>query len=203
MALFREISLQMKDRIITLIKAKNFTAAQFADEIGVQKSGISHILSGRNNPSLDFVQKILLRFPEVNIEWLVFGKGPLFKDKKNSTETLSDTQSNDIKSRSSMLKDLFSGVATDIGKDYNMEKAIKPESDLNLEDVISKESSDTKPTSPESINQEAKTSPQPEKQIENIGKSHDEYRHKILMKKSIQKIVEFYTDCTFREFFPE
>ena len=51
----------MKDRIILLIKAKNLTAAQFADEIGVQKSSISHIISGRNNASLDFVQKILLR----------------------------------------------------------------------------------------------------------------------------------------------
>lgn len=70
----------MKDRIALLVKSLNYTATQFADEIGVQKSGISHVLSGRNNPSLDFVQKILLRFPEVNMPWLMFGKGPMFND---------------------------------------------------------------------------------------------------------------------------
>jgi transcriptional regulator with XRE-family HTH domain len=69
----------MKDRITLLIKAKNLTAAQFADEIGVQKSSISHILSGRNNASLDFIQKILVSYPDVNMEWLMFGKGPIFK----------------------------------------------------------------------------------------------------------------------------
>ncbi|HOW32555.1 MAG TPA: helix-turn-helix domain-containing protein [Bacteroidales bacterium] len=69
----------MKDRIQLLIKAKNYTAAQFADEIGVQKSGVSHILSGRNNPSLDFVQKILARFPELSTDWLLFGRGPMMQ----------------------------------------------------------------------------------------------------------------------------
>ncbi|HPT13620.1 MAG TPA: helix-turn-helix transcriptional regulator [Bacteroidales bacterium] len=67
----------MKDRVLLLIKSKNFTAAQFADEIGVQKSGVSHILSGRNNPSLDFIQKILTRFPDISTDWLLFGKGPM------------------------------------------------------------------------------------------------------------------------------
>jgi len=49
----------MKERILEFLKNENKTSAQFAEEIGVQPSGISHIISGRNNPSLDFVIKIL------------------------------------------------------------------------------------------------------------------------------------------------
>ena len=52
----------MKERIIEFLKAENKSSAQFAEEIGVQPSGISHILSGRNKPSLDFVIKMLEKY---------------------------------------------------------------------------------------------------------------------------------------------
>lgn len=57
----------------------DLSPSQFADEIGVQRSGVSHILSGRNKPSLDFILKILTRFPEVDADWLLFGKGSMVK----------------------------------------------------------------------------------------------------------------------------
>jgi transcriptional regulator with XRE-family HTH domain len=50
------------------------TAASFATKIGVQRSAISHILSGRNKPSLEFLMKIHDSFDEVNLEWLILGK---------------------------------------------------------------------------------------------------------------------------------
>ena len=65
----------MINRILLVLKTQNLTSSQFADEIGVQRSSISHILSGRNNPSLEFVTKILKRFPDINSEWILFGKG--------------------------------------------------------------------------------------------------------------------------------
>lgn len=68
----------MVDRINLLLQAKNITSRQFAEEIGIQPSGMSHILSGRNNPSLDFVMKVIRRWPEININWLMFGKGEMF-----------------------------------------------------------------------------------------------------------------------------
>lgn len=68
----------MVERINLLLKAKNITARQFAEAIGIQPSGMSHILSGRNNPSLDFVMKVVKRWPEININWLMFGKGEMF-----------------------------------------------------------------------------------------------------------------------------
>lgn len=51
------------------------TASSFAEKIGVQRSSISHILSGRNKPSLEFILKILASFPEVELYWLLNGKG--------------------------------------------------------------------------------------------------------------------------------
>ena len=50
------------------------TASQFAEEIGVQRSSVSHILSGRNKPSLEFIQKVINRFPKVDSTWLINGK---------------------------------------------------------------------------------------------------------------------------------
>ncbi|NLH53302.1 MAG: helix-turn-helix transcriptional regulator [Bacteroidales bacterium] len=50
------------------------TASQFAEAIGIQRSGLSHILSGRNQPSLDFIKKLIHRFPDVDIYWLITGE---------------------------------------------------------------------------------------------------------------------------------
>ena len=65
----------MINRINLILRAKNITARQFAEEIGIQPSGMSHILGGRNNPSLDFAVKVLKRYPEIDANWLLLGKG--------------------------------------------------------------------------------------------------------------------------------
>lgn len=69
----------MKERILAFLQSENKSAAQFAEEIGVQPSGISHILSGRNNPSLDFVMKMLHKYSSLSAEWLLFGRGAMYK----------------------------------------------------------------------------------------------------------------------------
>lgn len=68
-------SLEFTNRIKKLMEHYQLSAAAFADKIGVQRSSISHILSGRNKPSLDFVLKITNKFKDVDIEWLLNGKG--------------------------------------------------------------------------------------------------------------------------------
>lgn len=86
----------MKDRIVQFLKTENKSSAQFAEEIGVQPSGISHIISGRNNPSLDFIIKMLERYKFLSADWLLFGKGQMYKgtggmptlfDQENKIET--------------------------------------------------------------------------------------------------------------------
>jgi transcriptional regulator with XRE-family HTH domain len=75
----------MKDRLLEFLRAENKSSAQLAEEIGVQPSGISHILSGRNNPSLDFVLKMLEKYPFISSEWLLFGKGKMYKEPRMQT----------------------------------------------------------------------------------------------------------------------
>ncbi len=71
----------LRDRIQDFLKKENKTSAQLAEEIGVQPSGISHILSGRNNPSLDFVIRMLEKYPFLSSEWLLFGRGSMYRDR--------------------------------------------------------------------------------------------------------------------------
>ncbi|WP_420147022.1 helix-turn-helix transcriptional regulator [Spirosoma sp.] len=61
----------INDKIKQILIDKNFTPSYFADEIGVQRSSISHILSGRNRPSFDIIQKIIRRFPELGYDWIM------------------------------------------------------------------------------------------------------------------------------------
>ena len=67
----------MKDRIAHIMRSKNLKATDFAALLGIQPSGVSHILAGRNKPSLEFVKKIKETFPEYNLDWIVFGTGPM------------------------------------------------------------------------------------------------------------------------------
>jgi transcriptional regulator with XRE-family HTH domain len=69
----------MESRIQKLIGAENLSPTKFADVIGVQRSAISHILSGRNKPSFDLIQRILTKFPRVSSEWLLMGRGEMYK----------------------------------------------------------------------------------------------------------------------------
>ena len=63
----------IQDRIKLIIKANNESPSSFADNIGIKRSNLSHVLSGRNKPSLDFLSKIINSYPSVNASWLVTG----------------------------------------------------------------------------------------------------------------------------------
>ncbi len=69
----------MIDRIKLLLETQGMTATEFADRLGIQRSGLSHIMSGRNKASLDFVRKVLTAFPEVSPDWLIRGSGSLLR----------------------------------------------------------------------------------------------------------------------------
>tara|TARA_B100000941_G_scaffold5693_1_gene3617 strand:- start:505 stop:831 length:327 start_codon:yes stop_codon:yes gene_type:complete len=64
-----DISLRLKE----ILKNQSINASEFAKKINVQRSSISHILNGRNRPSLEIVTKICKEFPEIDVEWLIFG----------------------------------------------------------------------------------------------------------------------------------
>jgi transcriptional regulator with XRE-family HTH domain len=76
----------MKDRILKFLSLENLSPTRFADLLGVQRSGVSHILAERNKPSFDFIEKMLLAFPNLNAEWLLLGKGEVYKKADNTRE---------------------------------------------------------------------------------------------------------------------
>lgn len=72
------------ERIVELINWLQVNKNQFAMSIGVPQAILSHILSGRNKPSLDVIRKILLAYPQLNAEWLLLGKGEMFRTTHNA-----------------------------------------------------------------------------------------------------------------------
>ena len=82
----------MKERLVQLLDLEQLTPSKFADIIGVQRSSVSHVISGRNNPSFDFLQKTLKAFPGLNAEWLMLGKGTMYEQMgRAASGTLFDT----------------------------------------------------------------------------------------------------------------
>ncbi len=73
------------ERLQKVMQHYQLSAATFADEINVQRSSISHLLSGRNKPSLDFVLKVLARYETVDLYWLLNGKGSFPKKEQSSS----------------------------------------------------------------------------------------------------------------------
>ena len=69
--------MEINERITKVLEYSGFSASEFADEIDVQRSSISHIISGRNKPSLEFVTKIKNRFPELSWDWIILGTGEM------------------------------------------------------------------------------------------------------------------------------
>ena len=69
----------MREKLLNLMKTEQLTASKLAELLGIQPSGISHILGGRNKPSFDLVQKILRRFPQVNPDWLLLDRGEMYR----------------------------------------------------------------------------------------------------------------------------
>ena len=70
----------MRERILQIMNQERLSSSRFAEEIGIQRAAMSHISSGRNNPSLEIAKKILERFSYINPDWLLFGNGNMKRD---------------------------------------------------------------------------------------------------------------------------
>ncbi|MFA7115960.1 MAG: helix-turn-helix domain-containing protein [Bacteroidales bacterium] len=76
----------MNQRLQQLLTLESLTSAQLADKLGIGRSSISHILAGRNKPSYDFIRSILIKFPNLNADWFITGKGKPYKDSNDNDE---------------------------------------------------------------------------------------------------------------------
>ncbi|MBR1872138.1 MAG: helix-turn-helix transcriptional regulator [Bacteroidales bacterium] len=76
----------MNTRLQQFLGAENISQSQFADELGVARASVSHILAGRNKPGYEFLTSLMARYPRLNMEWLLIGKGKMYKDMQVSIE---------------------------------------------------------------------------------------------------------------------
>ncbi|MDD3108738.1 MAG: helix-turn-helix transcriptional regulator [Alistipes sp.] len=103
-------NIPMKDRLSKFMEQERLTASRLSEILGVQPATISHILSGRNKPSFEFIEKMLMRFPKVNPDWLLLGKGGIYR-------VLAESSSNTSNAMGSMrTEDVGSQVAS-VGKE--------------------------------------------------------------------------------------
>ncbi|WP_336961539.1 helix-turn-helix transcriptional regulator [Chryseobacterium contaminans] len=104
--------MSLNERISKVIEYSRLTPSEFADEIDVQRSSISHITSGRNKPSLEFIIKIKSRFPELLWDWLVTGEGEMLKPTLPETK-IQEVQPEEDQVRTTPLPDLFTMINED------------------------------------------------------------------------------------------
>ncbi|KPH14470.1 helix-turn-helix transcriptional regulator [Chryseobacterium sp. ERMR1:04] len=107
--------MSLNERISKVIEYSNLTPSEFADEIDVQRSSISHITSGRNKPSLEFIIKIKSSFPEILWDWLVTGEGEMLKSDLPETSEVLEKEDlfEEEKSKPTSLPDLFTMMNKD------------------------------------------------------------------------------------------
>lgn len=211
----------MVERINLLLKAKNVTARQFAEEIGIQPSGMSHILSGRNNPSLDFVMKVVRRWPEVNINWLMFGNGEMLASLPLNAQSSSQqftTSQHDMHQQNNVVtedRDLFSLVDGDTSSQssshvsesselFNNNERDIPEAAKNDVSSLASTQNHHDDTVKSEISQPA------ENRVNEVPKESGLVQPILAPNgmipskgKKIAKIVVLYDDRTFAEYFPE
>ena len=79
----------MNTRLKQFLAAENITQSQFADTIKVVRASVSHVLSGRNNPGYDFIKAIMTAYPTLSMEWLILGRGKMYRDSPSDAITAS------------------------------------------------------------------------------------------------------------------
>lgn len=181
----------LRNRIEELINSENLSYTQFARKIGIQGTIISHIMNGRNKPSLDVVQKILINFKNVSYEWLISGVGDMYKNEVKFVENKEvNHKNNDNQLDFPSLFDINSDNQSEYNKENelknNIENQEKNQSPIESEKIITIEESST-----------------PALEVSPIGnktKTKEENPNKEIPPKKIKKIVVFYSDQTFEEF---
>ena len=111
-------------RIEKIIERSKLSNSEFADAIEVPRSSISHILSGRNKPSLDFLVKIKNEFPTFNWDWMIYGEGDMEKLQDEKIENIVEEKP---KPKTATLPDLFSLIDDEnFGITESEDKILKP-----------------------------------------------------------------------------
>lgn len=171
--------MEFNDRITKIIEFSELSPAEFAEEIGVQRSSISHIISGRNKPSLDFITKIKSKFPDIKWDWLITGTGEMLINNEEAKIAEKQNSKEEDKPVKKSLPDLFSLINDEqfgyTETEDKVKKTVMRESDISVQTSEKNKINDSQP-------------------LENFSKKQD------CDPKKIRRIVFFYDDGTFETY---
>jgi transcriptional regulator with XRE-family HTH domain len=190
----------LRERIEQIINKENLTYTQFARRIGIQGTIVSHIMNGRNKPSLDVIMKILENFKNINAEWLLFGNGETYKNYVQYSENKDITTKNND-SQLSLNSILF--TETDNQSEYTKENELKNDLEKTIEkDESNIEHSDKLKKVQSSTEEKIDSNTDSEFASNNINETKTKEEKPIIVNppKHIKKIVIFYSDQSYEEF---
>lgn len=171
--------MEFNDRITKVIEYSEMSPAEFAEEIGVQRSSISHIISGRNKPSLDFITKIKSRFPDIEWNWIINGVGEMLTKEEQESPIEKEIPKEEEKPAKKSLPDLFSLINDEqfgyTESEDKVQKQVPRESDNSYNNPIKSKIDDSQP-------------------LGNISKKQESEA------KKIRRIVFFFDDRTFETY---
>ncbi len=175
----------MLDRILKIMDYNKFTPSEFADLLEIDRSRLSHILNGRNKPSLEIVMKILEKIPEISSDWLLFGSGNMLKNLETSNKN-----SNFINEKTKpTTAELDLNIPDSYNDDKNLDKQINEEKEIK-EPINTSLSYNSKNDDNLNLASQSITSEQPMQVISENNKE-------------IISIVWFFSDGTYKSFSPE
>ena len=140
----------MKDRIREIIEYLEISQAEFAAAIGVQRANVTHFVTGRNKPKLDIVQKILVKYPMINAEWLIIGSGEMLKENSKNNKSKqqnlftnsiqNENEKNVNKQNESLQSNEIVNNSNNISSKQNSNNDTKEKEELASENISNKDS---------------------------------------------------------------
>lgn len=189
----------MNRRFQTILDLENLSPAQLADRLGVQRSGISHILSGRNKPSFELLQRVVQSFPEISAEWLITGNGKPLKEQNQAAA--SGATSSAANSRSSGTTPSIS-LSTTSGSNNSSTSGTISGATPPFEGLFNSSEAATEPQIPaqtsdiEGIEDEISDFQPLQSSIFDANPANDRE------KRALKRVILIYNDNTFEELLP-
>ena len=187
-------------RIISLMKAENMNATQFAEAIGIQRAAMSHIMQGRNKPSADVLTKISERFDTINPGWLLSGRGSMrimtdnaaYDNSEGCSSNMpySDDKFGNTKEKNDMANKT-AGIEPDLFSQYETKTVAETRPEANIRKEI------------RSTDKIFERNEVDESKIINKAAEKEVIIYKERPVKTIDKLLIFYNDNTFETFIPE
>ena len=203
----------MIDRIKQVIEYSQLSSSAFADTIGISRSGMTHLLTGRNQPSLDVARKVLAKFPEISTEWLIMGMGEMLRPDEQPVDTSVKSET-ETPSNEYPVENLIIDRQTDLFGEF--ENPVNSEADVNsaneavaneIEDTVdTAETAETIETNEDSLPAEPQTPVQPaqvrirkssEPKPSPAPAKRDRRAAVGVQERKLQKIIFFYDDHSF------